>query len=252
MGDEAVIQVKFFTPDADWTWYATEACAIISLVNGDIIEKRLKDVNPVMYDLWERGIRTKISHTERQDDVPSMQKQKNRPGEKQRPLCQYDEGKQSKLEGWNNDDQRLRLRNEEKSSECPEKRICEESESSLGTNYGALSNEGRNNSSQGRQPGQRCTGELRTNDVVGAYEPAQQRKGQPKVQTRKNDEEGVMVDVTFFGLVDGFEMELGYFSLSEIKSVRGRLGLPVERDLHFKPQTLSEIKKHVRELRGGY
>lgn len=56
---------------------------------------------------------------------------------------------------------------------------------------------------------------------------------------------------TFFGLVDGFEMELGYFSLSEIKTVRGSLGLPVERDLHFKPQTLGEVKKHVRELRGG-
>ncbi|MGQ0686560.1 DUF2958 domain-containing protein [Bradyrhizobium sp.] len=27
--------------------------------------------------------------------------------------------------------------------------------------------------------------------------------------------------------------ELGYVSLAEISSVRGRLGLPVERDLHF-------------------
>jgi len=27
--------------------------------------------------------------------------------------------------------------------------------------------------------------------------------------------------------------ELGYVSLDEIKQVRGRLGLPVERDLHF-------------------
>jgi hypothetical protein len=29
--------------------------------------------------------------------------------------------------------------------------------------------------------------------------------------------------------------ELGYVSLSEIASVRGRLGLPVERDRHFTP-----------------
>ena len=38
-----------------------------------------------------------------------------------------------------------------------------------------------------------------------------------------------------FGLCDlglGFP-ELGYVSLAEISSVRGRLGLPVERDLHF-------------------
>lgn len=39
-----------------------------------------------------------------------------------------------------------------------------------------------------------------------------------------------------FGLCDlgqGFP-ELGYVSLAELQSVRGRLGLPVERDLHFK------------------
>ncbi len=38
-----------------------------------------------------------------------------------------------------------------------------------------------------------------------------------------------------FGLCDvgiGFP-ELGYVSLAEISAVRGRLGLPVERDLHF-------------------
>ena len=38
-----------------------------------------------------------------------------------------------------------------------------------------------------------------------------------------------------FGLCDlglGFP-ELGYVSLAEISSVRGQLGLPVERDLHF-------------------
>lgn len=45
----------------------------------------------------------------------------------------------------------------------------------------------------------------------------------------------------FYGLVDGVEMELGYFSLSELLSNRGKLGLPVERDLYFKPCKLSEI-----------
>lgn len=46
---------------------------------------------------------------------------------------------------------------------------------------------------------------------------------------------------TFFGLVDGFEKELGYFSLSELQSARGQLGLPIERDLYFKPRTLKEL-----------
>ena len=47
---------------------------------------------------------------------------------------------------------------------------------------------------------------------------------------------------TFFGYVDGHYRELGYFSLSELKEVRGKLGLPVERDLHFEPKRLSDIK----------
>lgn len=40
---------------------------------------------------------------------------------------------------------------------------------------------------------------------------------------------------TLFGLCDlGLgEPELGYVSLSELRTVRGRLGLPIERDLHF-------------------
>ena len=48
----------------------------------------------------------------------------------------------------------------------------------------------------------------------------------------------------FFGLVIGFVAEFGYFSLSELKSVRGPLGLPVERDLHFKPQSLRALRDH--------
>jgi hypothetical protein len=46
---------------------------------------------------------------------------------------------------------------------------------------------------------------------------------------------------TFFGLVDGHCKELGYFSLSELEGVRGPMGLPIERDLHWQPKTLEEI-----------
>ena len=51
-------------------------------------------------------------------------------------------------------------------------------------------------------------------------------------------------DDTFFGLCDlgvGFP-ELGYFSLSELESVRGPLGLGIERDLHWKARPLRECK----------
>jgi hypothetical protein len=47
---------------------------------------------------------------------------------------------------------------------------------------------------------------------------------------------------TFFGWVEGMENELGYFSLAELESVRGPLGLPIERDLYFEPCRLSQVK----------
>ena len=46
---------------------------------------------------------------------------------------------------------------------------------------------------------------------------------------------------TFFGLVDGQEKELGYFSLRELESVRGPMGLAIERDLYWEPKSLGEI-----------
>ena len=46
----------------------------------------------------------------------------------------------------------------------------------------------------------------------------------------------------FFGWVVGFEQELGYFRLSELTTARGPLGLAIERDVHFSPTRLSEIR----------
>jgi hypothetical protein len=50
---------------------------------------------------------------------------------------------------------------------------------------------------------------------------------------------------TFFGLVEGQEKELGYFSLAELQGVRGPMGLAIERDLHWTPKTLAEIAPEV-------
>ena len=43
----------------------------------------------------------------------------------------------------------------------------------------------------------------------------------------------------FYGLVDGHCQEYGYFSLAELESIRGPLGLPIERDIYFKPTPVS-------------
>jgi hypothetical protein len=45
----------------------------------------------------------------------------------------------------------------------------------------------------------------------------------------------------FFGLVDGFEKELGYFGLEELEQIRGPMGLNLERDLYFDPVPLREL-----------
>ena len=50
-------------------------------------------------------------------------------------------------------------------------------------------------------------------------------------------------DIAFGYVVSPFGTELGYFSLEEIKGIRGSLGIGVERDFSFKPVKLSSVKK---------
>ena len=62
-----------------------------------------------------------------------------------------------------------------------------------------------------------------------------------------------------FGLVDGFERELGYFDLTELAETTVFGGVPaVERDLYWQPMTLGEIKsgsrndsRRIEETDGG-
>jgi len=44
-----------------------------------------------------------------------------------------------------------------------------------------------------------------------------------------------------FGLVVGHEVELGYIAIDELEGVRGPLGLPIERDLYWRPRPLAEL-----------
>ena len=53
----------------------------------------------------------------------------------------------------------------------------------------------------------------------------------------------------FFGLVSGFEIEYGYFSLKELQETHGPLGLLIERDVHFEPKSLGELEEWHRRQR---
>ena len=59
----------------------------------------------------------------------------------------------------------------------------------------------------------------------------------------EGDQEGD--DWRFFGLCDlGHGSELGYVMLSQIESVRGQLGLPVERDRHYTGTLAEAMQDH--------
>ena len=51
----------------------------------------------------------------------------------------------------------------------------------------------------------------------------------------------------FFGYVilngDRDMAEWGYFSLNELKQLKDRLGMEVDRDLHWQPRRASEVKE---------
>ena len=49
-----------------------------------------------------------------------------------------------------------------------------------------------------------------------------------------------------FGLVDGHEQELGYFSLKELRQII-ICGVRIERDLHFLPVPLSKLRESLKE-----
>ena len=57
-------------------------------------------------------------------------------------------------------------------------------------------------------------------------------------------------DFIFFGYVIGQAREWGYFSLKDLTSARGPLGLPIERDLHFKPARFSEVIERHNKTHG--
>jgi hypothetical protein len=53
-------------------------------------------------------------------------------------------------------------------------------------------------------------------------------------------------DWLFFGLCEIHEKELGYFTLSELQSVKLSFGLKIERDMHFSGMILDKSNNEIR------
>jgi len=45
----------------------------------------------------------------------------------------------------------------------------------------------------------------------------------------------------FYGLVDGFEKEVGYWGLEELEIIKGPFGMKIERDRYFTPTPLNAL-----------
>ena len=77
-------------------------------------------------------------------------------------------------------------------------------------------------------------------------------EGSPVDEDGYYDTNKPKVDYLFFGLVVGFEKELGYFSLHELQTLkegmRGLRALPIERDVWFAPTRLSEVRRQYEEI----
>ena len=54
-----------------------------------------------------------------------------------------------------------------------------------------------------------------------------------------------------FGLVAGLETELGYFSLAEMREVKGRMNLHIERDKWFRPTPIRDLAEYKAEWGDG-
>ena len=50
-----------------------------------------------------------------------------------------------------------------------------------------------------------------------------------------------------WGIVKGFEVEMGSFSLSELQSVKGAFGLGIERDKYFEPRKAEDVWKDLMD-----
>lgn len=70
------------------------------------------------------------------------------------------------------------------------------------------------------------------------------RDGTQKTLAEIDPHDPQVEQVIFFGLVNGFELEFGYFTLEELEAIGDDQSIGIERDLHFKPTSLKALQDH--------
>jgi hypothetical protein len=235
-GLEAIAVVKFFNPAGSWTWYATEACARLS----DGREVSLADADKILCDVRKGNDAATFPSADPPNHLRAGMSKRLDREDSIGGVLGLDAGReQSSVSHGNASISGIRLREDGDPSQSDEERLREAGGSDSGTGTRASASQWRDSASQERREGRRQTDELGADDARRSSTNAHgEEKGGGTVQAALSIE-----DVIFFGLVDGFEKELGYFSLSELSSVRGKSGLKIERDRYFTPTKLADLMK---------
>jgi hypothetical protein len=73
-------------------------------------------------------------------------------------------------------------------------------------------------------------------------------EGSPALNGRRN----TSGDWLFYGMIDGFEREFEFFTLSELEMVDGPFGLKIQRDKYWDPETtLADVKAMFERWKTG-
>lgn len=218
------VVAKFFTPWSNWSWFATEGCAIID-EGGNDVYKELRFVR----ESRDSEIQGMVSQSARPHFLFEVSEQMD--CESPTELVGSERKKERQLE--RRDDEELGLSVYE-----DRRQIQEEGDSGHGTNDRSEVTQGRDCSPQKRGQNGRPTGQLGIDDSIPTHEASLPATLAPcrKVYPVK--------DILFFGYVIGREAEYGYFSLSELESVKGPGGCPaVERDICFKGTLADAVRE---------
>jgi hypothetical protein len=232
---DPLVRVKFFDPTGSWTWYATEASVRLS----DGREVSFLEADKIMRDMRSGSSSKSLSVTCDKDNVRDCVSQpfdsNNQASQHIRRNARQAE---SSLERRDNSEPGVCIHSTTGTSTSNENRLRQASRSELGAEIGEKPSAGGNCASQQPRSSRRQAGESRSNESRRSSASTQQGEYLERRLSKALYES----DVIFFGLVDGFEKELGYFSLTELSTFRGRLGLGIERDLYFEPCKLSALR----------
>lgn len=239
-GDK-IVYVKFFTPDSSWTWFVLEGSAIIYGSDGTERTIKLSDVDKVLRSLRDGDNDRTVQSPGGQNEVQVVSEQGQRIVTQQEELGLNKGRTQPQLEGWDIPRQGLCVHSQAGTSEGIQGRPCQTCQPGVGGNDGPLPKERGDCTPQGQQSRKRLAGQSGIDDTIKPHEAARHGEKQSTLQARTAYE---VADVIFFGLVDGLEVEMGYFSLSELESVHGPMGLPIERDRYFKPIPLTKVRAY--------